>query len=449
MDNREKMDELNLLLESNNFKKLREVILEENEVDISEFITELPKDKALIVFRTLPKDLAAEVFSNLEVDVQEKIITNITDQELKYILDEMFVDDMVDMVEELPAGVVKRVLKNTDESTRGTINAFLNYKKDTAGSIMTAEYTNLRANMTVKEAIQYLRKFGEDSETLYNCYVINKDRVLDGVVTLRLLLLSKDEEKVADIMERDVIKVHTDDDKEHAAQLFTKYDYLSLPVVDSEDRLVGIITVDDIIDVMEDEATEDFERMSGAFPSNKPYLKTPAWEMARNRIVWLTVLMISGIITGGILSKYEYAFTAIPLLVTFIPMMTNTGGNAGSQSSTLVIRGMVLNEIRVSDGFRVLWKELRVSIIVGSVLSVVNYARIILTYPGKSDLALVVTLAMFATVVMAKMVGGVLPLIAKVMKADPAIMAAPLITTIVDALSLLVYFSLAQRILNL
>ncbi len=449
MNTEERLELLTKLLEENRFKALREEIIELNEVDISEFIGILPKDKAIIVFRFLPKDLAAEVFSNLEIDVQEKIIHEITDQELGYILDEMFMDDMVDMLEELPAGVVKRVLKNTDEKTRQAINTFLKYPKDSAGSIMTAEYTNLRADMSVKEAIRYLRKHGADSETLYNCYVIDRNRVLDGVITLRTLLLSHDEEMVSEIMEDDVIKVHTSDDKENAAYLFNRYDYLSLPVVDSEDRLVGIITVDDIIDVMEDEATEDFELMAATFPSGKPYLKTPAWELARNRIVWLTVLMISGVITGGILSKYEEAFTAIPLLVTFIPMLTNTGGNAGSQASTLVIRGMVLNEIEMGDGLKVLWKEFRVSLIAGLFLAVINYIRLRISFPGQEGIVLVVSLAIFATVIIAKIVGGLLPIIAKVFKADPAIMAAPLITTIVDALSLIIYFLLAGAILNI
>lgn len=449
MNFEEKIDLLNQLLEENRFKTLREEIVDLNEVDISEFIEMLPKEKAIIVFRFLPKDLAAEVFANLETEAQQRIIHEITDQELGHILDEMFMDDMVDMMEELPAGVVKRVLKNTDEATRGTINTFLKYPKDSAGSIMTAEFTNLRANMSVKEAINYIRRHGADSETLYNAYVIDSNRVLDGVITLRTLLLSRDDEIVSELMEDDVTKVHTSDDKEDVAYLFNRYDYLSLPVVDSEDRLVGIITYDDIIDVMEDETTEDFELMAATIPSGKAYLKTPAWELARNRIVWLTVLMISGVITGGILSRYEESFTAIPLLVTFIPMLTNTGGNAGSQASTLVIRGMVLNEIEVSDGLKVLWKEFRVSLIAGLFLAVINYIRLYISYPGQEKVVLVVSLAIFATVILAKVVGGLLPMAAKVFKLDPAIMAAPLITTIVDAMSLMLYFVLAGWILNL
>ncbi len=449
MNNEKKMEELKMLFQENKLKKLREEILEQNEVDISEFISILPKDQALVIFRFLPKDQAAEVFSNLEIEVQEKIISEITDQELGYVLDDMFVDDMVDMLEELPAGVVKRVLKNTDEKTRGTINAFLKYPKDSAGSIMTAEYTNLREAMSVKEAIAYLRRSGADSETLYNCYVIGPNRILDGVVSVRTLLLSEDNLLVSDLMEEDVMSVHTSDDKEDVAFLFSRYDYLSVPVVDSEERLVGIITVDDIMDVMEDETTEDFELMAATFPSSKPYLKTSPWELARNRIVWLTVLMISGIITGGILSNYEDAIMVIPVLVTFIPMLTNTGGNAGAQASTLVIRGMVLNEIKMKDGFQVLWKEFRVSLIAGSFLGLINYVRLIITYPDQPLVVLVVSLSIFATVVIAKVVGGLLPLAAKLFKLDPAIMAAPLITTIVDALSLILYFFLAGLFLKI
>lgn len=449
MKNEETILYLQKLLTENSYKALREAMIEENEVDIAEFIGILPKDKAAIVFRLLPKDLAAEVFSNLELDVQERLIHEFTDKELESVLEEMFVDDLVDMLEELPAGIVKRVLRNTDEGTRGVINAFLKYPKDSAGTIMTAEYTNLRPKMTVKEAILYLRKNGADSETLYNCYVIDKNRVLDGVVSLRTLLLSKDDVLVEDLMETDVVKVHTSDDKEEVAYLFQRYDYLSLPVVDSEERLVGIITVDDIIDVMEEETTEDFELMAATIPSGKPYLKTPSWELARNRIVWLTVLMLSGMISGGILSRYEEAFTQIPVLVSFIPMLMNTGGNAGSQASTLVIRGMVLNEISLKDGFVVLWKEFRVSLIAGLFLAVINFIRLIITYPGQERIMFVVSFAIFGTVVIAKMVGGILPLFAKLLKADPAIMAAPLITTIVDALSLIFYFFLAGVFLGI
>lgn len=448
MYNAEKLEKLHRLAEENNYRELRKEIVTLEEIDISEFIEEIPIDKGTIVFRTLPKDIAAEVFTNFERETQEKIVNEITDQELLFIIDEMYLDDLVDMVEESPAGVVKKVLKNADNELRSKINEFLKYPKDSAGSIMTAEFTNLRSSMTVKEALEYIRKRGVDSETLYNCFVISKKRVLQGVVPLNKLVLSDDYELLANIMEG-VVKVNTDDNKEDVANVVAKYDYISVPVVDSENRLVGIITVDDIIDVLEAEATEDFERMAGTIPSGKAYLKTSAFTLAKNRIPWLLFLMISGMITGNILSQYEAAFAAIPILVTFIPMLTDTGGNSGSQSSTLVIRGMVLSEIEIKDGFKVIWKELQVGLISGLVLSLANYVRLLITYPGQSAIVLVVTLALFATVVLAKVVGGLLPIIAKLFKADPAIMASPLITTIVDSVSLIIYFHLAELILNI
>ena len=449
MKDPEKLQELEELLKENNFKSVRQEILEWNDVDISEFIENHSKEKALIIFRMLPKDLATDVFAELDIEVQERIIGEITDQELGFILDEMFVDDMVDMLEELPASVVARVLENTDEETRGTINRFLKYPKDSAGSIMTSEYTSLRKDMTVGEAIDYLRKNGQDSETLYSCYVIEDKRTLDGVVTLRTLLLSKDDEKVEDIMEKSVVSVYTELDNEEVADILTKYDFMTLPVVDRENRLVGIITVDDIIDAIIEEDTEDFEKMAGTIPSDKPYLKTSVWELAKNRLGWLTLLMISGILSGRILARYEDAFIAIPLLVTFIPMLTDTGGNAGSQSSTLVIRGMVLNEIKVTDGLKVLLKEFQVSLMAGAFLAILSFIRLIIKYPDKPLLILVVALAVFATVILAKLMGAILPFAAKLIKADPAIMAAPMITTTVDALSLIIYFNLANLILKL
>lgn len=448
MYNAEKLKKLHRLAEENNFRELRKEIISLEEMDISIFIEEIPIDKGTIVFRTLPKDLAAEVFTNFERETQEKIVNEITDQELLFIIDEMYLDDLVDMVEESPAGVVKKVLANTDTEIRDKINEFLQYPAGSAGSIMTAEYTNLRASQTVKEAIEYIRKNGVDSETLYNCYVISEKRVLKGVVPLNKLMLSDDDAIVSDIMES-VIKVKTDDDKEDVANIVSKYDYISVPVVDSENRLVGIVTVDDIIDVLEDEATEDFEKMAGTIPSGKPYLKTSAFVLARNRIPWLLFLMVSGMITGKILGKYEAAFAALPILVTFIPMLTDTGGNSGSQSSTLVIRGMVLSEIDIKDGLKVMWKELQVGFISGVVLAIANYIRLLITYPGQSSMVFVVTLSLFATIVLAKVIGGMLPILAKIFKADPAIMASPLITTIVDAASLIIYFHLAEIVLKI
>ena len=435
------------LLERRDLHALRAALLEENEVDIAEFLEELPQDKIVVVFRALPKEMAAEVFSNLEPDTQQVIIQSATDQEVSAIVEELYVDDAVDMLEELPANVVKRVLKAARPDTRKLINQFLNYPDNSVGSIMTAEFTDLKQSMTVAQAIAHIRRTGENSESVYTCYVTDAGRRLEGVLTIKELLLAQDEQLIADLMETDVITAETTEDQEEAVARMMKYDFISLPVVDKEGRLVGIVTVDDVMDVMEEEATEDFEKMAAMVPSEKPYLKTSVLSLAKHRILWLLVLMISGMITGGILGQYEAAFAAMPLLVTFIPMLTDTGGNAGSQSSTLVIRGMAVGEIQLKDFAKVFWKELRVSMLVGVVLSAVNFVRLIITYPGNQMVALTVALALFVTVLLAKTVGGVLPMVAKLCHADPAIMAAPLITTIVDAISLVVYFRIACALL--
>ncbi len=431
------------LLERRDLHALRAALLEENEVDIAEFLEELSQDKIVVVFRALPKEMAAEVFSNLEPDTQQVIIQSATDQEVSAIVEELYVDDAVDMLEELPANVVKRVLKAARPDTRKLINQFLNYPDNSVGSIMTAEFTDLKQSMTVAQAIAHIRRTGENSESVYTCYVTDAGRRLEGVLTIKELLLAQDEQLIADLMETDVITAETTEDQEEAVARMMRYDFISLPVVDKEGRLVGIVTVDDVMDVMEEEATEDFEKMAAMAPSEKPYLKTSVLSLAKHRILWLLVLMISGMITGGILGQYEAAFAAMPLLVTFIPMLTDTGGNAGSQSSTLVIRGMAVGEIQLKDFAKVFWKELRVSMLVGVVLSAVNFVRLIITYPGNQMVALTVALALFVTVLLAKTVGGVLPMVAKLCHADPAIMAAPLITTIVDAISLVVYFRIA------
>ena len=435
------------LLRRRDFHALRTALAEENEVDVADFLEELSQEEALLAFRTLPKELAAEVFSNLSPERQQVVIQSVTDQEVAAIVEELYVDDAVDLLEELPAGVVKRVLKNAQPDTRQLINQFLNYPENSAGSIMTAEFTDLKKTMTVAQAIAHIRRTADSSESIYTCYVTDAGRRLEGVLSLKDLLLAKDGQLVEEIMEGDVITAETAEDQEAAAAKMMKYDLLSMPVVDREGRLVGIITVDDVMDVMEEEATEDFEKMAAMAPSEKPYLKTGVFTLARHRILWLLVLMISGMITGGILGRYEAAIAAMPLLVTFIPMLTDTGGNAGSQSSTLIIRGMAVGEIQLKDFLRVFWKELRVSMLVGVVLSAVNYVRLMITYPGQSAVALTVALALFATVLLAKTVGGVLPMAAKLLRADPAIMAAPLITTIVDAISLVVYFRIASALL--
>lgn len=441
------------LAEEKNYPLLRQMLAQENEADIAQFLEEvysqISPQTAVLIFRLLPKELAAEAFSFLMGDMQAVIVSDITDQELSGIVEELSVDDAVDMLEELPANVVKRVLKNAQPSTRQMLNRFLNYPENSAGSIMTAEFIDLRRKMTVAQAIHRIRTMGADSETIYTCYVIDEGRILDGVVTVRELLLARDEQLVQDVMDDHVICAAATDDREEVASLFSKYGFLALPVVDAEHRLVGIVTVDDAVEVMEQEATEDFERMAAMQPSHKPYLKTSVFALAKSRILWLLVLMVSGMITGGILGKYEEAFASLPILVTFIPMLTDTGGNAGSQSSTLVIRGMALAEIRPRDFLAVIWKEARVSFLVGAALSVVNFVRLIITYPGNVLLALTVAIALFVTVVVAKTLGGMLPMIAKTLKLDPAIMAAPLITTIVDAVSLMIYFTVAQLLFGM
>lgn len=419
------------------------------EVDIAFFIESLPADQALTVFRTLDKDIAAEVFANLSAEQMQQLITHISDDEIRAIMADLMVDDAVDMLEEMPANVVKRVLKHTSVQDRQLINQFLRYPENSAGSIMTAEFIELKKEMTVGQAINHIRTVGEDKETVYTCYVTGTNRALDGVITVKTLLLASDDQQIASLMEADVISVMTNDDQENVADIISRYDLLAIPVVDQEKRLVGIITVDDILDVIEEENTEDFEKMSAMAPSDKPYLKTGVFSLAKNRIVWLLVLMVSGMITGEILGRYEAAFAILPILVTFIPMLTDTGGNAGSQSSTLVIRGMAVNEITTKNLLTVLWKEVRVALLVGFILAVINFVRLMITEGGDWILATTVSVALYATVLMAKTIGGILPIIAKKCKLDPALMAAPLITTIVDACSLIIYFSIAEVLLRL
>lgn len=442
-------DELTELLDGRDMKQLQRRMEEMNEFDVAEFLTEIEDNRMPMVFRLLSKETAADVFANFDAPEQERIINSITDSELAGIVEELYVDDAVDMMEELPANVVKRVMRAATPATRNLINQYLRYPENSAGSIMTSEFVDLKKYMSVKESFARIRRIGEDKETIYVCFVISADRKLEGIVTVKDLLLADDDDIIEDLMDRNVIFASTTEDQESVSEKFSDYDLMALPVVDKEGRLVGIVTVDDVIDVMEQEATEDFEKMAAMAPSEKPYLKTGVFSLARHRIVWLLVLMISGMITGGILGRYEAAIAAMPLLVTFIPMLTDTGGNAGSQSSTLVIRGLAVNEITLRDFPRVLWKELRVSLLVGVVLSAVNFVRLILTYPGSEMVALTVALTMLCTVIVAKTIGGVLPLIAKACRMDPAIMASPLITTIVDAVSLVIYFAVAHRLLPL
>ncbi|MFA5698352.1 MAG: magnesium transporter [Sphaerochaeta sp.] len=433
---------------SHNWHALQAELAHMQEIDVATFIESLPAELALIVFRTLQKDLAAEIFANLSNEQQEHLINAITDQELQHLMTGLMIDDAVDMIGELPANLVNRILRHTSPRTRSLINQFLLYPEFSAGSIMTAEFVQLKKEMSVLQAINHIRTIGEDKETIYTCYVTTQNRKLEGIISVRTLLLSNDEQVLETLMDPDFISVTTTDDQEHVANLFRRYDLLSIPVTDHESRLVGIITVDDIIDVIEEENTEDFQKMSAMIPSEKPYLRTGVFELAKNRLVWLMVLLFSGMITGGILARFEDAFLVLPILVSFIPMLTDTGGNAGSQSSTLIIRGMAVNEISMKDMATVLWKEIRVALIVGFILSFFTALRVYFT--GNSYMvAITVGIALYATVIMAKTIGGVLPMLAKAIHMDPAIMAAPLITTIVDAFSLLLYFSIAQRLLHI
>ncbi len=435
------------LLDGKHFRQLRDAFAQMNEVDVAQFIESLAPEAATLAFRTLPKDVEMDVFAELDTDTQQCIVAAISDKEISSLIDELMVDDAVDMLEEMPATLVKRVLRNAAPETRALINQFLRYPENSAGSIMTAEFTDLRKTMTVEDAIKRIRRTGEDRETIYHCYVIDETRHLEGVVSVKDLLLANDDERVADVLKPDVICVATGTDQEEAAKLLAKYGLIALPVVDAENRLVGIVTVDDALDVIREEDTEDFEKMAAMAPSERPYLKTSLFRLAANRLPWLLLLMVSGVLSESILRLYGPVYAAIPLLVSFITMLNGTGGNAGSQSSTMVIRGMALGELRPKDMGVVALKEARVGILVGVALAAVNWLRMLATNPGQGMVALAVSLTIVAAVLLAKIIGGVLPMVAQALKVDPALMAAPLISTLVDALVLVVYFNVAKLIL--
>ena len=387
-------------------------------------------------------------FSYMETDMREKLIQSFTDSELKNILDELFMDDTVDLIEEMPSSVVTRILRNINKSDRKIINELLKYPEDSAGSIMTTEFIDLKEDMTIEDALERIRKIGTDSETIYTCYVLDSKRKLKGIIDIKELLLAKEDSLISDIMETNIICVNTLEDKENVAKKFDKYDLYALPVVDNENRLVGIVTVDDAMNVLQDEVEEDFEKMAAMQPNEDGYFETSVFKHAKNRILWLLILMLSSTITGGIITNYENAFAAVPLLVAFIPMIMDTGGNCGSQSSTLIIRGLATDELELKDVFKILWKEIRVAVLVGLILTLVNGLRIFVQYQSL-QLATTVGLSITVTVIMSKTIGCLLPLIAKKLKLDPAIMAAPLITTIVDILSILVYFQIATMIMGM
>lgn len=442
---REKMLEL---LHGQQYKSLHDLLEEMNTADIAEIFQSLDDADMIIAYRLLNKDDAVEVFAELENEDQEKLINALTDKELYEVTSNLLADDAADLIEEMPSNVVKRILRNTDSKKRAIINQLLNYPEDSAGSYMTVEFVDLKANMTVRDAFARIRKIGFDTETVYTCYVLSSERVLEGIVTLKELLLADYDTKLRDMMETNLITVHTHDDIEFVAKQTEKYGLITMPVVDGEERLVGIITIDDVLEVIQDETTEDFELMNALAPAEDTYFRTTVWEHSKNRIVWLLVLMLSSAITGTIITKYEMAFEAIPALVGFIPMLMNTGGNCGSQSSTLVIRGMAVDEIHLRDFFKVLWKEIRISVLVGVVLCVLNMVRIMIQYQDFS-IAFVVSITLFVIVMVSQMLGCCLPMLARRLKMDPAIMAAPLITTVVDTCSVLVYFSIAVRVLNI
>ena len=437
------------LIKEKRFKEVRTEILELNTVNIADILEELEIGEALVVFRMLPKDVSVEVFAYLSNEQQMNIINSITDKEIKHIMNELYFDDMIDFIEDLPANIVKKILMNTKEEERVLINQFLNYPDNSAGSLMTIEYVDLKKNMTVQHAIDHIKKTGIEKETIYTCYVTDSNRKLEGIVSLRKLVISDSNNTIEELMSKDPVYVNTHDDQEMVAQLFKKYDFIAIPVLDREERLLGIITVDDIVDVIEQENTEDFQKMAGIEPSEAEYLSTNIFILAKNRITWLMILMISATFTGRIIQRFDDVIQAVVILASFIPMLMDTGGNAGSQSSTLVIRGLALGEIKSKDIFKVVVREFAVSIVVGIGLAGVNFIRIF--YFEKTDLgiSITVTITLFITVVMAKVIGGMLPIIARKLKVDPAIMASPLITTIVDAGALIIYFSLASWILGL
>ena len=441
-------EEITKLLEEKKYNVLKEKLKEINSADIPPLLEELDKESVVKLFRILPKEQAGEAFSYMEPYMKEKLIQDLTDAELKGILNELFMDDTVDLIEEMPSNVVKKILKVVNAKDRKIINELLQYPEDSAGSIMTTEFIDLKETMTVEQALQRIRDIGIDSETIYNCYVLNRNRVLLGMINIKEILISKKEQIIKDLMTTNVISVNTLEDQEDVAKLFDKYDMYALPVVDTENRLVGIITVDDAINVLQDETAEDFEKMAAMSPNEKGYFETSVFKHAKNRIVWLLVLMLSSAITGGIITNYEEAFAAVPLLVAFIPMIMGTGGNCGSQSSTLIIRGLATDEIELKDLFKALWKEFRVSIIVGVVLAIVNGIRIMIQY-NDLQLAIVIGLTLIATVALSKALGCLLPMFAKKLKLDPAIMATPLITTLVDIFSILVYFQIATAIMHI
>ena len=468
----ELLERIEDLLKRKQYTALRDLLADLEPADIASLFEDLDEDSIPLLFRLLPKEPAAEVFVELDPDAQEMLIRGFSNTELKEVLDELYLDDAVDIVEEMPANVVKRILKHADPDTRKSINEILKYPEDSAGSIMnineilkypddsagalmTTEFVDLKRDMTVEDALKRIRRTGTDKETINVCYVVDPARKLQGIVSLRTILLSDEDDTIDEIMETHVISVSTLEDKEDVAQTFSKYNFIALPVVDKEDRLVGIITVDDAIDVMEEETTEDIEKMAAMLPTDKPYLKTSVWDTYKSRIPWLLLLMVSATFTGQIIARFEDALSAFAILTAYIPMLMDTGGNCGSQASVTVIRGISLDEIEFSDLFRVIWKEIRVAVVCGATLAAANFVKLMLVdrmifgNPITITVALVICLTLVVTVFAAKVVGCTLPLLAKKIGFDPAVMASPFITTVVDAISLMIYFNFASLLLGI
>ncbi len=442
-------DQILALLENKKYLELKEVLSDMNEADIAAILEDLPMEKVPLLYRILPKELAADVFVNMESDTQEFLIRAFSDTELREVLDELYVDDAVDIIEEMPATVVKRILRHTDPEVRNSINEILQYPEDSAGSMMTIEYVDLKKYMSVDDAFTRIRRTGVDKETIYICYVTDENRKLLGIVTVKDLLLSEKSAKIFEIMETNIISVTTLEDSEVVTEKFQKYDLMALPVVDRENRLVGIITFDDAMDALQDENTEDIEKMAAITPTDKPYLKTSVFETWKTRIPWLLLLMISATFTGKIISHFEMALQTYVVLTAFIPMLMDTGGNCGGQASVTIIRGLSLGDIEFKDIFKVIWKEFRVAFLCGITLAAANFVKLLLVDRVTIAVAAVVCITMLLTIILAKLIGCTLPIFAKMMHLDPAVMASPFITTIVDAFSLLIYFGVAGLILKI
>jgi len=440
------------LIGSKQFARLKAGLQEMNPADIACLVEEMNEDgefgekELILLYRILPKELAAETFTYMDSDTQRVLINAFSDKELRFVLDELYIDDTVDIIEEMPANVVSRILRNSDSDARKQINQLLNYPKDSAGSVMTTEFVYFKRDFTVRDAFEQIRKIGLVKETVYTCYV-TENRRLVGVVTVLDMLVADEDTLIEDIMETNVISVNTHDDREYVARTMSKYDFAAMPVVDAEERIVGIVTFDDAMDVIQEENTEDFARMAAVVPAEDSYFKTSVWSHAKSRIPWLLILMLSATLTGWISSQFEAQIAVIPMLVSFMPMVMGTGGNCGSQSSTLIIRGMALEEIRLKDFFKVVFKEFRIALICAVTLAVVNGLRVLMVYKDPA-LAVVIALSLVGTVIIAKLVGAMLPMGAKALRLDPAIMANPLITTVVDSCSLLIYFTIATNVLS-